>query len=398
MLLNTYYNGIEIHRQEKIILVKFLAPHRVLSTCRAAGGMQDGLEYVYNHQSCEPTGHTTGLPQCMHHDPREYRRLISGLHGIPAERTATLGTAANMHNAAIISEKFRDLEVLSICTGGVETNGGRAGDPATVYEDEDGFEKLDQDDGILSGVEGPEHGTINTMVFINKELTPGAMVRVVVTATEAKTAVLQELAVNSRYSDGLATGTGTDQILVASMCNTGKPLTSAGNHSKLGELIGKSVFQAIKRTLALQNGLIPERQCSARIHLERFGATRENMLAGIGHWLTPETHRLFTENFPCIDRDPVTVAAVAAFVHLKDKITWGILPESCWPDIMGSYAAQIAAAVSGKYDRLPTYREQLAPLQEMLTNKAFLKLVCQAIALGFREKWDIYSKERKPDA
>ncbi len=31
-------------------------------------------------------------------------------------------------------------------------------------------------------------------------------------ATEAKTAAFQELSVNSRYSDGLAIGTGTDQI------------------------------------------------------------------------------------------------------------------------------------------------------------------------------------------
>ena len=33
-------------------------------------------------------------------------------------------------------------------------------------------------------------------------------VRAVMTATEAKTAALQELALSSRYSDGLATGTG----------------------------------------------------------------------------------------------------------------------------------------------------------------------------------------------
>lgn len=384
MLLKTYYNGIEVHRQEKIMLVKFLAPHRVLSTCRAAGGMRDGLEYVYNHQACEPTGYTPGLPKCMLHHPQEYRHLISERHGILAEGAATLETAVNMNNAAIVSETFRELEVVSICTGGVETNAGRVGDPAAVYEGEHGFEKLEERQV------NPEHGTINTMVFINKELSPGAMVQVVVTATEAKTAVLQELAIHSWYSDGLATGTGTDQILVASMCHTGRALTSAGKHSKLGELIGKSVCHALKRTLALQNRLIPERQCSVCIHLERFGATPENMLEGIGQWLTTATHRLLRDNFLCIDRDPVTVAAVVALVHLKDTITWGILPEGCWPDIIGSYVAQIAATVSGKYSHLPTYREQLAPLQDMSTNEAFLNLVYRAIALGFREKWAIF--------
>ena len=117
------------------------------------------------------------------------------------------------------------------------------------------------------------HGTINTMLFINRELTPAAMVNTVMTATEAKTAALQELDVNSRYSQGLATGTGTDQIGVAAQLEKGVPLTSAGKHTVLGELIGKTVSGAVKATLALQDSLTPERQRSAVRHLERFGAT-----------------------------------------------------------------------------------------------------------------------------
>ena len=385
MLLHTYYNGIEVHRREKIILVKFLAPHRVLSTCRAAGGLQDDLHYVYNHQSCEAADHIAGLPECMLHDPQEYRRLICALHEIPAEKAATLETAANMRHAAIISERFREVELICICTGGVHTNGGRAGDPAGFYESEHGFEALDH-----SGEGSPGPGTINVMLFVNKELTPGAMVRSVITATEAKTAVLQELGIGSRYSDGLATGTGTDQMLIASMRQTGTPLTNAGKHSVLGELIGKSVSQALKQTLARQNGLLPERQCSIRLHLERFGASEECMLEEIGRRLAPETAGLMRSNVFDLDRDPVIVAAVAALVHLKDKIVWGILPASCQPEIMGSYAAQIAAAVSGHYERLSAYREQLAPGQETMSNESFLDLVYRAIALGFQEKWDIY--------
>ena len=50
------------------------------------------------------------------------------------------------------------------------------------------------------------------MLPVNQELTEGAMVRVIITATEAKTAASNELSVGSRYSDDLATGTCTDQI------------------------------------------------------------------------------------------------------------------------------------------------------------------------------------------
>jgi predicted ATPase len=37
MLIDTFYEGVEIHRREKIIFARFLHPHSVISTCRAAG-------------------------------------------------------------------------------------------------------------------------------------------------------------------------------------------------------------------------------------------------------------------------------------------------------------------------------------------------------------------------
>ncbi|MBN2525219.1 MAG: adenosylcobinamide amidohydrolase [Deltaproteobacteria bacterium] len=58
---------------------------------------------------------------------------------------------------------FRDTEVVVVATGGVETNGGRAGDPATVYECNGKFERITGD--------SPTPGTINTMIFVSKELT-----------------------------------------------------------------------------------------------------------------------------------------------------------------------------------------------------------------------------------
>lgn len=382
MVLETFYNGLEIHREEKIVYARFLEPHLVLSTCRAAGGMQDDMAYIFNHQSCEPTGHHGSLPSGVISDPAGYRGFIAGQYDLPAEKCATLGTAANMNNAVIARESFRDLTVVAVCTGGVETNGGRVGDPASYYECETGFEQVPDRE------EAPEHGTINTMVFISKELTPGAMVRVVMTATEAKTAVLQELAVNSRYSDGLATGTGTDQIAVASCRGTGKPLTSAGKHAKLGELIGKAVYRAIKKTLALQNSLTPQGQCSAKTHLERFGADREIMIREMARDPLPEKEqKLLSDNFIAMERDPMVVAAVAALVHLRDKIAWGVLPLECRPEIMVNYGAQLASAVSGKQDRLPFYREMLSLFGVASDNEGFVKMVCRAMALGFSDKW-----------
>ena len=58
-------------------------------------------------------------------------------------------------------------------------------------------------------------GTINTMLLINRPLTPAALARAVVTMTEGKSAALQRLAVPSKLHVDLATGTGTDQSCVA---------------------------------------------------------------------------------------------------------------------------------------------------------------------------------------
>jgi adenosylcobinamide amidohydrolase len=299
---------------------------------------------------------------------------------LPEEQCATLGTAANMRNAVIKEAHFRDLFVVAVCTGGVEGNAGRVGDPASVYEHDGIYERI-------SGQEPMPHGTINTMVFINHELTPGTMARTVMTATEAKTAVLQELAVNSRYSSGLATGTGTDQIGVAAMLNTGIPLKSAGKHSILGEMIGKTVHDAIKDTLALQNSLTPEGQRSMVRHLERFGVTREGMKSSITALLGEEKGALFAANFTVIERDPLVVAAVAALVHLQDKVTWGILPRSCVPELWATYGAQVASAVSGNYGSIYAYRNILAKQHYGADDKDFLHLLEHTVAMGFQDKW-----------
>ncbi len=379
MLLATYYEGVEIHREERIVYAHFLLPHRVISTCPAAGGVREDLDYLYNHQSCESVGHDPAGLRLIASDPKGYRSLVCRQYRLPEDHCATLGTAANMRYAVTKEASFRDLVVVAVCTGGVEANGGRVGDPATVFENGGTYESVSHEDPVF-------HGTINTMLFIGRELTPGAMVNAVMTATEAKTAALQELDVSSRYSNGLATGTGTDQIAVAARLEAGIPLTSAGKHTVLGELIGKTVSGAIKATLGLQDSLTPESRRSAVRLLERFGVSRDDLKASIAAGLTKDRGNLFAANFAAVDRDPLVVAAVAALVHVSDRVTWGILPENCMPELRATYGAQISAAVSGIYERLPFYRAALAESCISL-DCDLLNLVERAVALGFQDKW-----------
>jgi adenosylcobinamide amidohydrolase len=387
--LAEFYGGIEINREEKIVYARLIAAHRVLSTCRSStGGLHDDLLYLYNHQSCEPKGdHMNVRMHKVIDRPDEYKKDVSDRYNLPSQKCATLGTAANMNNAAICHERFCDLEVVAVCTGGVEGNAGRAGDPASYYEPLKDNENSENGQLCI-----PREGTINAMIFINRELTPGAMVTAVITATEAKTAALLELEVPSRYSDGLATGTGTDQIAVASKLG-GEAISYAGKHSKVGELIGRTMHDAVKKTLALQNGLTPAGQCSSFAHLERLGISEKELFQEIGEFLSKDNADILEMNFSNIVNDPLTVAAVAALMHLRDKFLWGILPDSCIPEILAAYGAQISAAVSGKGNRSYAYMQKLSASNMSLEKKAFLKFVCQALALGFREKWSYSESE-----
>ncbi len=382
MRLGRPYEGIEIHRNDKILYLYFHSPHRVLSSSRGhCAGMRDDLRYLYNHQCCEPAGHVFPLYDVAVRDPRSYQGIICDRHGLPPDESAGLTTAANMNNAAIVKRAFEDLVVVAAATGGVHSNAARAGDPAVYHQKAGSTVRLNK-----------AAGTVNVMVCANAELSPGAMVQAVITATEAKSAVLQELGVPSRQSDGYATGTGTDQIGIASLLCSEK-LTDAGKHSKLGELIGATVHDAVRDTLKLQNGLYPEGRCSVLGHIERLGVSEESMVRGVSERLSADEAALFERNFLCVDRDPLTVAAVAALVHLLDKCVWGVLPTGCFAEMALPYAAQLAVAVAGEAAHRSRYEEELSAGSIRPENEQLVSLIFDAISAGFSDRWGWQSVE-----
>ena len=135
------YDGIEIHRKEKILYVNFLVQHRVISTCSVNGGLRDDLEGIANHQLCEPLGHDRKGLKIISESPFGYLKSVCEKYGLSPEKIALLGTAANMNHAAVELQEYRGLQVVAISTGGVKTNAGRAGDPATIYEKDGKFLK-----------------------------------------------------------------------------------------------------------------------------------------------------------------------------------------------------------------------------------------------------------------
>ncbi len=179
--------------------------------------------------------------QFFHAQPNSWqaylKEVLQGVDLSPDEVTA-LSTGVNMEDLAWREEVFDEFWVLAFVTAGVKTNAMRIGkDKASDIERNGQFEKV---------------GTINTILLTNASLDLTTLAASFITITEAKNVALQELDVRSSYNpEWLATGTGTDQIVVVS--GQEGECTYVGGHSKLGELMAQAVTSAtlcaIKKTL-----------------------------------------------------------------------------------------------------------------------------------------------------
>jgi len=301
------------HREDSLI-IRFPGPRNVLSTSWLNGGYREDLHGVFNHQiplaACEAC-HSGGSVKTYLEDVAESLSLDPG-------KTCGLITRAGMKNTAVVTETFRDLAVTAMVTAGIDKNGGRAGDPASYYENGDSFE--------------PVGGTINTILIIGADLPEHAMARALMTVTEAKTVALQQLMARSIYSSGIATGSGTDMIAIIADPASPIHLSDAGKHAKLGELIGRAVIAATTQALKQETGLCADSQRDVLVRLARFGIMDEDIWnraiqEGLVNRAGPDKRERFMHYLRLWAREPRMVAQAAAALHLADETEWGLLSQ-----------------------------------------------------------------------
>ncbi len=317
MKIVTLAGGDEVHRFDRSILLSFSGKRKVLSTAPYNGGYRTDLTGVLNHDGNYGRGCQVDMKADTY---SEHMRITLHEIGLPEETTAGLETAAQMENASIITEVFRDLSVTAITTAGIEASGGRVGDPAVWYE-----EPLTDDSNSFS----LKPGTINTILHINTDLSEGAMARALVTATEAKSAALQELLAPSVNSCGIATGSGTDGTILIANAESELILTDAGKFSKLGELIGRVVKESVKEALFLQNGMGFKSQHSIIKRLSRFGISEaglyQRLVTEYGDNMIPR--HIFSDRLYKLESSGNMVGLVSCIAHLLDQYLWGLLSE-----------------------------------------------------------------------
>ncbi len=173
--------------------------------------------------------------------PHAQRKCVMLALGINPQDIAFMSTGVNMDNAAVHESSYQEFKVCCIATAGAKGNALRTGVDKASYIERDGkfFSTL---------------GTINLILLTNANLSNGAMARAIITATEAKTAALQDLNVRSNCApQHQATGTGTDNMIVVSG-KSGKSLQITSGHVKIGELIGFSTKTAVAEALKKHDG------------------------------------------------------------------------------------------------------------------------------------------------
>ena len=365
MFLTRLETGDEVHRYQKALVVSLAGRRRVLSTGPINGGLSENLTAVFNHDGTRGAGMAIQLKAPTY---AEHMVLLSRELGLDPDHTTGISTAAQMENVSIKTERYKDIAVTAVVTGGVETNGGRAGDPAS-------WDELSKKSLLEST---STQGTINIMLFISVDLTESALTRSLVTCTEAKTAALQELAAPSRYSRGLATGSGTDGTIIVANAESPLTLENSGKHVKLGELIGRAVKAAVKEALKLQSGLVPARQHDVLKRVDRFGITAQSLWSAIGipEPAGPTVKAHYALLLEELLREGPLVTAAVLYAHLMDQVDWALLsPE------------EVTAPANALLEQMGVSR-RLEPLPEDIENTitAMTRTLEDALAELLRRK------------
>lgn len=161
-------------------------------------------------------------------NPAETRRRVTSAAGWPERGAALLFTGVRMENLAMAVHRSDELAAAAFATAGAESNALRTSRDAGEFV---------------------EPGTVNVILLTNRKLTEPAMLRAVITATEAKTAVFEDLDIRSRFTPirHAATGTGTDNVVI--LAGEGPEAELVGGHARLGELIARAVYGAVRESL-----------------------------------------------------------------------------------------------------------------------------------------------------
>ena len=295
-------NQFAISIIDNAIVFKLNVNNNLIISSWHNGGYQEDMDNVVN-QSLIPSDYP--LIAKFSNEKFQIKRFKE--LGLIPEKSTGLITSAAMDNYALSIKSYEDLAVTTIITAGADKNAVKAGDKASFYEYDNKYQ--------------PIVGTINIITFIDANLEPGALATALITITEAKTSVLEDLKIESQYSTHVATGTGTDGVCVISNKSSNNHLENAGKHSKLGELIANSVRDATSEALFKQTFMCNEYQRSVLSRLSRFNITFDDFYNNS----RIESKIKYASLFYDFNKDEYHISWISCVINLIDEYQIGLL-------------------------------------------------------------------------
>lgn len=211
--------GICFEKSEQHIHLSFGKVYNTLSNAVFNGGFQ-AARHIVNLK----VGKDAGCTERPELTLNRYRSQ-QGWLGL----TIGMMTAASMNSVRIKQRQIEGYTVMALVTTGL-SNARRAGDPAEWRT-------------LMPN--SYEHDTINIILLSSLGFKPAAMVEGIMIVTEAKAVALQNAGIKSPVSNAIATGTGTDAIIMASPRDEVFCIDYCGKHTLMGETIAQLVIDAI---------------------------------------------------------------------------------------------------------------------------------------------------------
>lgn len=207
--------GITARVKENVCIVTSQAPLTTLSSTIVGGGLGQtrcllNASVGMGYQGTNPVGDLLG---------------IAAVYGLTPPFVGTC-TAVAMHHLRCVTLRQGGITVSALITAGID-NAIAAG---------------------LSPPASPSPGTINTMLFIDAALVSGALINLVTTATEAKTAVLHAMGIRLPTGEP-ATGTSTDALVIA-CTERGPQWEYGGPITPVVALVAQAVRRCLPEALA----------------------------------------------------------------------------------------------------------------------------------------------------
>ena len=300
--------GDRLRFDNQAMVIEFAGPRRVLGTSYLNGGLREDLRCLFNFSE------VYGVPdeRCEMRAPTNegHLRVLAEELGLTPALATGLSTAAKMRYLQVREAGFGDFKLATAVTAGIDVSGNRVGDKTDWHEEK----------GVPLPVKA---GTINIFLHTDALLTPGAMARALTVCSEAKTAALQEILAASCFSNGLASGSGTDGVVISSCLDSQVELTNAGTHVKLGEYIGRLVKETVIEALVAENGFHSFARGSLLKRVSRFGINEKSLWLAFkklhGEEADPGRFKRSLQQF---NSDEKLILEATLIGHLIDLLQW----------------------------------------------------------------------------